>query len=69
MDKTIKMRKSEISSSIEIFNKIIDEGTISNSNLRILIDKIEISEKEGKLNINIILNWKFKERTLNFAEI
>lgn len=60
MDNTIKKRKSEISNSIEIFNKIIDEGTISDSDLRMLIDKIEISEQDGMLNINITLNGRFQ---------
>ncbi len=69
MDATIKRRKAEISNSIEIFNKIIDEGTISDSDLRMLIDKIEIYEQNGKLDINIILNGKFKEYTLNYDEI
>lgn len=68
MDATIKKRKAEISSSIEIFNKIIDEGAISDSDLRMLIDKIEISEQDEKLDIKIILNGKFKEHTLNFDE-
>ncbi|MDE6864162.1 MAG: hypothetical protein K2J41_07250 [Eubacterium sp.] len=69
MDSTIKTRKAEISNSIEIFNKIIDEGTISDSDLRMLINRIIISEKDGKLDINIILNVKFKEHTLNFDEV
>lgn len=69
MDNTIKKRKAEISNSIEIFNKIIDEGTISDSDLRMLIDKIIISENDGKLDISITLNGKFKEHTLNFDEV
>ena len=69
IDNTIKNRKAIISSSIDIFNKIIDEGTISDSDLRMLIDKIIISEKDGKLDINIILNGKFKEHTLDFNEV
>lgn len=69
MDTTIKKRKAEILNSIEIFNKIIDEGTISDSDLRMLIDKIIVSENNSKLDINIILNGKFKERTLNFDEV
>lgn len=68
-DNTIQKRKAEISSSIEIFNKIIDAGTISDLDLRILIDKIEISEKDGKLDIRIALNGKFREHTFNFNEI
>lgn len=69
MDATIKKRKAEISSSIEVFNKIIDEGSISDSDLRMLIDKIVISEQNGKFDINIILNGKFNEHTLNFDEV
>ncbi|MCI6388595.1 MAG: recombinase family protein [Ruminococcus sp.] len=69
MDATIKKRKAEISSSIEIFNKIIDDGTISDSDLRMLIDKIEISETDGKLDISITLNGKFKEHRLNYNEL
>lgn len=49
--------------------RFIDEGTISDSDLRMLIDRIIISEKDGKLDINIILNVKFKEHTLNFDEV
>lgn len=69
MDATIQKRKGEISSSIEIFNKIIDEGTISDSDLRMLIDKIEISENDNKLDIKITLNGKFREHTINFDEV
>lgn len=69
MDNTIKKRKAEMSSSIEIFSKIIDEGTISDSDLRMLIDKIEISETDGKLDISITLNGKFKEHSLNYNEL
>lgn len=69
MDNTIKKRKAEISSNIEIFNKIIDDGTISDSDLRMLIDKIEISETDGKLDISITLNGKFKEHRLNYNEL
>lgn len=56
MDNTIKKRKAKISSNIEIFNKIIEERSISDSDLRMLIDKIIISENDGKLDINITLN-------------
>lgn len=69
MDNTIKKRKAEISSSIEIFNRIVDEGTISDSDLRMLIDKIIISEKDSKLDISITLNGKYKEHSLNSDEV
>lgn len=69
MNKTIKKRKAEIRNSIELFDKIIADGAISDSDLRMLIDKIEISENNGKLDINIILNGKFKEHIFNQDEI
>ena len=69
MDNTIKKRKAEISSSIEIFNKIIDEGTMSDSDLRMMIDKIEISETDGKLDIKITFNGKFKEHILKYNDV
>lgn len=69
MNKTIKKRKAEIRNSMELFNKIIADGAISDSDLRMLIDKIEISENNGKLDINIILIGKFKEHIFNQDEI
>lgn len=69
MDTTIKKRKAEIRNSMEIFDKIIADDAVSDSDLRMLVDKIEISENNGKLDININLNGKFKEHTLDFNEI
>lgn len=69
MDTTIKKRKAEIKNSMELFNKIIADGAIADSDLRMLIDKIEISESNGKLDIHIILNGKFKEHIFNQDEI
>lgn len=34
-----------------------------------LINKIIISKNDGKLDISITLNGKFKEHTLNFDEV
>lgn len=34
-----------------------------------LIDKIEISETDGKLDISITLNGKFKEHTLKYDDV
>ena len=38
----------------------LQEGAISDANLRLLVDKIIITEKDKKLNIKIKLNAKFK---------
>ena len=49
--------------------KIIDEGAISNTDLRMLIDEIKIFEVDGKLDIKITFNEKFKEHSLNYDEL
>lgn len=58
---TIKKRKAEIKESVDIIEQIIKEGAISNANLRFLVDKIIITEKNKKLNIKIRLNAKFQK--------
>lgn len=57
---TIKKRKAEMKDSVEIIEEIIKEGAISDANLRLLIDKIIITEKNKKLKIKIKLNAKFQ---------
>lgn len=57
---TIKKRKAEMKDSIEIIEEIIKEGAISDANLRLLVDKIIITEKNKKLKIKIKLNGKFQ---------
>lgn len=54
---TIKKRKDEMKDSVEI----IKEGAISNANLRLLVDKIIIFERDKKLKIKIKLNAKFQK--------
>ena len=58
---TIKKRKAEMKNSVEIIEEIIKEGAISDANLRLLVDKIIITEKEKKLKIKIQLNANFKK--------
>lgn len=53
---TIKKRKDEMKDSVEI----IKEGAISDANLRLLVDKIIIFERDKKLKIKIKLNAKFQ---------
>ena len=46
--------------SVEIIKEIIKEGAISDANLRLLVDKIIITEKNQNLKIKIKLNAKFQ---------
>ena len=59
-DATIRKRKAEMKSSIDILGEIVKEGAISDSNLRLLIDDIVISECGGKLSINLHLKAAFR---------
>ena len=61
IESTVNARKKEIKSSIEALEQIAKDGTISDSDLRLLVEKIEISEKDGKLNITVILNGNFRQ--------
>lgn len=57
---TIKKRKAEMKDSVEIIEEIIKEGAISDANLRLLVNKIIIFEKDKKLSIKIKLNARFQ---------
>lgn len=46
--------------SVGIIEEIIKEGAISDANLRLLVNKIIIFEKDKKLSIKIKLNAKFQ---------
>ena len=45
--------------NLDLIEQIIQEGAISDANLRLLVDSIVISEKDKKLHIKINLNAKF----------
>ena len=46
--------------SVVIIEEIIQEGAISDANIRLLVDKIIITEKSQKLKIKIKLNARFQ---------
>ena len=58
-DTTIRKRKAEMKSSIDILDGIIKDGAVSDNNLRLLVDNIVIHESDGKLSINIDLKAAF----------
>lgn len=58
---TIKSRKAELKSSIDILQRVIDEGAISNTDLRMLVDEIKVYETDGQLDVKITFNGKFKK--------
>ena len=58
-DETIKKRKTEIKEGIDMLDEIIRNGAISDTSLRMLVKKIIITERKGKLKIKIQLNADF----------
>ena len=58
-DDTIRKRKAELKNTLEIMEKIVAEGAVSNSNLRQLIDKIVIYETADGLDIRIRIQANF----------
>lgn len=65
---TIKSRKSNIKSTIELLEKIIQEGEISDANIRMLVNKIVVSEHTGVIGIQINLNAKFTNHIMIYDE-
>ena len=59
IDETIKRRKSEIKCSIELLDKIIEEGAISDTNLRLLINEIVVLENSNKIQLVISMKAPF----------
>ena len=59
IDETVKKRRAEMKSSIEMLESIIEDGEISDTNLRMLVDIITIYETEDGLKISIKLNGNF----------
>lgn len=52
---TVKKRKSELKNACNIIEKVLSERKISDTNLRLIIEKIIIYEREGKLDIELRL--------------
>ena len=58
-DETIKKRKAEIKEGIDMLDEIVRNGAVSDASLRMLVKKIIITERKGKLKIKIQLNADF----------
>jgi len=59
IDETVKKRRAEMKNSIEMLENIIEDGEISDSNLRMLVDTITIYENEDGLKISVKFNGDF----------
>jgi hypothetical protein len=59
IDETVKKRRKEMKTSIEMLENIIEDGSISDTNLRMFVEKIIIFEKDGELDLQLNLNGNF----------
>lgn len=65
---TIKKRKSELKKTVDLIEETIKDGTISDANLRLLVDEIKIYESDKKLDIKISLKANFPEHVVVCGE-
>ena len=68
IDDTIKKRKAEIKQSIDLIDEIVASDGISNTHLRMLVEKILIREKEDGLSLEIILKAPFLQKVNEYDE-
>ena len=69
IESTIKKRKKQMQSSLELIDNIVSEKAISDTHLRMLIDTITVSEKNGELKISITLNGDFRAHFDTYDEL
>lgn len=60
LEDTLKTRQTELKRDIRMMDDILAQGNISESNPRLLVEKIYISEHDGKLDVDIHLKAPFR---------
>ena len=60
-EETIRQRKAELKSGIEMMDEIIAERKISDAHLRMLVEKIIIRERDNRLQVEICLKADFRQ--------
>ncbi len=69
MDKTIKVRKSSLKQTIAMLDEIVNDNTLSNATLQMLIDKIIIKDDGDGLSLDIQVKSPFRcsEKSRDFG--
>lgn len=60
IEEVLRQRQTEMKRDIRMMDDILTHGKISEANLRILVDKIYVSEAHGKLDLEICLKAPFR---------
>lgn len=61
MEATLRDRQARLKKDIRMMDDILKEGTLSEANLRMLVDKIYIHEEDGQLSLDIHLKAPFQD--------
>ena len=59
-DETIKKRRERLREGIGIIDGVLSDGDVSNAGLRMLVEKISVSEQNEKLSLAIMLKGSFR---------
>lgn len=65
---TLKQRQATLRRDIRLMDSILAEGRISEANLRLLVEKIYISERDGKLDVDIHLKAPFQTHGMLYED-
>ena len=61
MEATLRDRQARLKKDIRMMDDILKEGTLSEANLRMLVDKIYVHEEDGRLSLDIHLKAPFRD--------
>ena len=61
MEVTLRDRQARLKKDIRMMDDILKEGTLSEANLRMLVDKIYVHEEDGRLSLDIHLKAPFQD--------
>ena len=61
MEATLRDRQARLKKDIRMMDDILKEGTLSEANLRMLVDKIYVHEEDGRLSLDIHLKAPFQD--------
>jgi hypothetical protein len=60
IEEVLKKRQASLKRDIRMMDDILAEGHISEAHLRLLVEKIYISERDGKLDVDIHIKAPFR---------
>ena len=68
IEATLKQHQATLRRDIRLMDSILAEGRISEANLRLLVEKIYISERDGKLDVDIHLKAPFQTHGMFYED-